>query len=197
MLDGLATMGLAGAFATARPASDAHCYGTARNADGWKPSSTSPTGTASMPCAPAHLPTRRWDLPGQYIGANGVRIAQMPCDSSVSAQVWEAEPAGHSSDGQYLYYIVNYYDPNNRECLDVTDANPNDKAPIQQWFCNGGGSEKWMKGSVSFGGEQYVNARTGKCLDVPYASYSPVYIWQYHCTSPNAAQAFNWPGTGL
>jgi len=136
-------------------------------------------------------------LPGQYIGANGVRIAQMPCDSSVSAQVWEAEPAGHSSDGQYLYYIVNYYDPNNRECLDVTDANPNDKAPIQQWFCNGGGSEKWMKGSVSFGGEQYVNARTGKCLDVPYASYSPVYIWQYHCTSPNAAQAFNWPGTGL
>lgn len=131
---------------------------------------------------------------GQNVGDSGVRIAQEPCDPTNldRAQQWQAVVVGGSGD-QTLYYLVNQYDTNNQECLDVTDANPNDRAPIQQYACNGGGSEKWKRVSYSFGRYQYVNSRTSKCLDIPSASPSPEYIWQYHCTSLNLAQAFTWP----
>lgn len=122
-------------------------------------------------------------------GGAGVQIAQEPCDDSTSTmdpQQWRAEIVGISG-GQYMYYVKNQSD---NKCLDVTNANTSDRAAIQQYYCNGGSSEKWFIYQYAFGGVQYVNYRTSKCLDVPYATTSPGYIWQYHCTSSNIAQSF-------
>jgi hypothetical protein len=110
---------------------------------------------------------------GGNIGANGVRIAQTPCDLDNPAQGWENEPAGFSSDGRKVYYLVNDYNPNNRECLDVTDASSNDKAPIQQWFCNGGGSEKWIEVTSDIGTVQLINSRTGACVHLAIPLHVP------------------------
>lgn len=132
-------------------------------------------------------------VPNQFQGPkdNGVRIAQMRCiitpqDPNYLAQQWQAVTLGKSG-GSYYYYLINQ---NSGKCMDVTDANTADHAPIQQWDCNGGGSEMWFMNVYAFGRYQYVNYRTSKCLDIPGASTSPTYIQQYHCTSSNVAQAY-------
>jgi hypothetical protein len=124
----------------------------------------------------------------QNIVDDGVRIAQEPCNSS-QEQKWQSLQVG-SSGGQPTYYLINQ---RSGKCLDVTDANTNDRAPIQQWTCNGGGSEMWIAKAYSFGRRQYVNSRTSKCLDIPNGSTSPGYIWQYRCTTNNTSQAFTFP----
>lgn len=138
----------------------------------------------------------------QSIYDNNVRIAQMPCDGS-PAQLWQSFLLGEGRDPLYCggfgcpvvsnesyYYVVNYL---TGLCLDVRGASTADGAVIQQYACNGGGSEKWFKHPYSFGLTQYVNSRTAKCLDIPNATTSATYIWQYRCTSSNGAQAFTFP----
>jgi hypothetical protein len=134
-------------------------------------------------------------IQGQSIYANGVRIVQGPCNGT-APQLWRAILLGQGTDPldrcdsplpcprrakESYYYVVNYL---TGLCLDVKDASTRDGAVIQQYSCNGGGSEKWFeRGSSS--GAMYVNARTGKCLDIPGGSTLVSYIWQYHCTDPN------------
>ena len=130
-------------------------------------------------------------VPGafQNINDNGVRIAQMTCNSSLSEQSWKPVQVG-TSGGEKLWYLVNQ---RTDKCLDVTGASSEDRAPIQQFDCNGGGSEKWLVRPYNFLRFQYVNSRTGKCLDIPGATTSAVYIQQYRCTTFNTAQAFTFP----
>jgi hypothetical protein len=125
----------------------------------------------------------------ETITDNGVRIAQMPCTPGLSEQNWQPTQVG-TSGGQPTYYLINQ---RSGKCLDVTDANTSDRAPIQQFGCNGGGSEKWFARAYNFGRFQYANTRTAKCLDIPGATTSAAYIWQYRCTTSNAAQAFTFP----
>jgi hypothetical protein len=124
----------------------------------------------------------------QSIFDTGVRIAQQGCNGQPE-QKWQSVRVG-TSGGQPLHYLINNL---TGQCLDVTGANGSDRAPIQQFICNGGGSEKWIVRPYSFGAYQYVNSRTGKCLDIPGGSGLPGYIWQYRCTSLNVAQAFTFP----
>lgn len=143
--------------------------------------------------------------PFQTVTDNGVRIAQMPCNAGVAEQQWQSVFLGQGTDPldscskiigcpvvfqESYYYIINQ---TSHKCLDVTDARTNDQAEIQQYDCNGGGSEKWYQRSYAFGRTQYVNSRTGKCLDVPNATTNATYIWQYHCTNSNVAQAYTFP----
>lgn len=135
------------------------------------------------------LPTQ-----SQNINDAGVRIAQEPCannsqDPNYLPQQWHKVSKG-TSNGHTYYYMINQ---SSGECMDVTNANTADYAPIQQYYCNGGGSEMWITYKYDFGTFQYTNLRTSKCLDIPGATTSPTYIQQYHCTSSNTAQAFNVP----
>jgi hypothetical protein len=138
----------------------------------------------------------------QSIYDNGVRIAQMPCNGS-AAQMWRSFLLGQARNPLFscsfgcpdispegYYYVTNYL---TGLCMDVKDASTADRVVIQQFSCNGGGSEKWFKHTDGSGRPQYVNARTVKCLDVPYATTSASYIWQYHCTLFNEAQEFTFP----
>ena len=138
----------------------------------------------------------------QSIFANGVRIAQMPCDGS-TAQLWRTVLLGQGRNPLFscsfscpeisperYYYVINDL---TGLCMDVRDASTANGAVIQQFACNGGGSEKWFKHTDGSGRPQYVNARTAKCLDVPYATTSASYIWQYRCTAFNEAQEFTFP----
>jgi hypothetical protein len=127
--------------------------------------------------------------PFQNIVENGVRIAQMPCNGALSEQKWQSVQVG-TNGGRPEYYLINQ---RSGRCLDVTDAKTDDRAPIQQYDCNGGGSEKWIAQANSFGSFQILNSRTGKCLDIPFATTGATYIWQYHCTSLNVAQMFTLP----
>jgi hypothetical protein len=124
----------------------------------------------------------------QSITDNGVRIAQLPCTGR-SEQRWHSVPVG-DDDGQTLYYLINNL---SGKCLDVTNASSSDRASIQQYTCNDGGSEKWIVQPYVIGGFQYTNSRTDKCLDNRGASNLSVYIWQYRCTTLNSAQAFTFP----
>lgn len=140
--------------------------------------------------------------PFQTIYDNGVRIAQMPCTGGAEQQ-WLPVQLGTGRDPlncdswgcpvwipEPYFYVINHL---TNLCMDVTDARTNDRAEIQQFNCNGGGSEMWFKHPYSWGLTQYVNSRTGKCLDVPNQSVDATYVWQFHCTSSNVAQAFTFP----
>jgi hypothetical protein len=78
--------------------------------------------------------------PFQNITDNGVRIAQMVCGTTLSEQRWQFLQVG-TSGGRAYYYLINQ---RSGKCLDVTDANTSDRATIQQFDCNGGGSEMWF-----------------------------------------------------
>lgn len=142
-------------------------------------------------------------FPGQPVSIydNGVRIAQVPCNGSPEQQwlpVWLGNDHNPITPGGGLgfpplepyYYVINYL---TGKCLDVTDAHTNDQAEIQQFNCNGGGSEKWYQHPNPFGHFQYTNYRTGKCLDIPGATTGQTFVWQYRCTNDNVAQMFTFP----
>jgi hypothetical protein len=102
--------------------------------------------------------------PFQNITDNGVRIAQMVCGTTLSEQRWQFLQVGPSG-GRAYYYLINQ---RSGKCLDVIDANTSDRATIQQFDCNGGGSEMWFAKTAekgTFRPAQYVNLRTSKCLD--------------------------------
>jgi len=140
---------------------------------------------------------------------NGIPIAQVPCNGSPE-QTWTKFDLGqaHQDCTTFIfipigrcgfdpvwheYYIVNAV---SHSCMDVTNANSTDRTPIQQWQCNNGGSEKWWlpPSDTSVGMFlPFENVRTGKCLDVPFATLQPVNLWEYHCTTNNVAQVFSVP----
>jgi len=140
----------------------------------------------------------------QSITDDGVRIAQMQCTGRREQQ-WKVFQLGKAEDplschhagcvvfpNEPFFYVINDL---SGKCLDVTDGNGNDRAPIQQWTCNGGASEKWFKHPYAFSRLQYVNSRTAKCLDVPNQTRDQTYLWQFHCTANNSAQAFSFPAS--
>src|SRR5262249_47404474 len=96
--------------------------------------------------------------PFQNITDNGVRIAQVSCGFTLSEQKWQPLQVG-TSGGRAYYYLINQ---RSGKCLDVTDANTSDRATIQQFDCNGGGSEMWFVKPANvpdgvFPRAQYIN----------------------------------------
>lgn len=84
-------------------------------------------------------------------------------------------------------------------CLAVPAGNKNDRAPVTQQTCTGAAEQMWRPTSGN-GGTAYVNAASGKCLDLsldnqPAAPGAQVY--QYACTNAtNQAWTPKAQGTG-
>lgn len=138
--------------------------------------------------------------PGHVVSVydNGIPIKQVACNGSPEQQwtkvfIKYSQPPGAGCFGGcvltgQLYYMVNNL---TGKCMDVKDASTSNGAPIQQWECNGGGSEQWWLDETT-GYQSYINARTKKCLDVPYGTFSQTTMWQYTCNS-TYAQLFSVP----
>jgi len=122
---------LALAAAVSRPAFAAGDWGPIINGGG--------TGAGSGLCLQP-LPTQ-----SQSIYDNGVRIAQEPCIGDLQTpyepQQWVKTSKG-TSNGHTYYELRNQ---TSGKCIDVTDASTADHAPIQQYYCNGGGSEQCLE----------------------------------------------------
>jgi hypothetical protein len=90
-----------------------------------------------------------------------------------------------------VVYLVNR---ETGKCMDVMNAGTYNGARIQQYTCNGGGSEKWLLHPTDLGLIQYTNYRTHKCLDVPGAATYQIAMQQYSCwRTGNAAQMYTLP----
>jgi hypothetical protein len=145
---------------------------------------------------------------------NGAPIWQVPCNGSPEQQWTKVFLEDGSRDCSWwrivtfplgfrcgfdpvfhVYYLVNSL---TGSCMDVRNASGNNRAEIQQWACNGGGSEKWWLPPSSGAVGMHVpiqNVRTGKCLDVPAGTLEPSHMQQYQCTPTNGAQLFTVPTT--
>ncbi len=145
-------------------------------------------------------------VPDSYAGHivsiydNNIPIEQLPCNGSAE-QLWTTVASGTAQnptctgwgcpvDPGYVDYLVNGL---TGKCMDVTNASTANGAVIQQYACNGGGSEKWWhRNSASGSWDTYLDYRTKKCLDVPGGSFGQIVLQQYTCNN-SAAQYFTLP----
>ena len=82
------------------------------------------------------------------------------------------------------YYIINAH---SGKCLDA--AGSESGAPVVQWFCNRGANQQWVLGTLAMDPgdgsphyHQFVNGRSGGCLDIPAFSQSNgARLQQYTC----------------
>jgi hypothetical protein len=65
------------------------------------------------------------------------------------------------------FEIVN---ANSGKCLDVAQGSGADNANVQQFTCNGAGSQKWLLRAGAGESYEIVNVNSGKCLDVAQGS---------------------------
>jgi hypothetical protein len=144
---------------------------------------------------------------------NGIAIVQQPCSISTDIyQNWHwylisAVSYGHPG----TYRIINV---SNGQCLDDRDGKTADGSPVQQWTCNETSTTmQWKVETVGIDPynpnptwAQFINIRSGKCLDVRSGSLAPGAVLQiYHCSSKgtvmsgqaNLAQVFQWWCGGL
>jgi Ricin-type beta-trefoil lectin domain len=119
--------------------------------------------------------------------ANGTAVQQYTCNGTV-AQQWQFVA---TSNGNVR---VNS-EVNAASSWDVTNVSTADSAPIQLWTYSGGTNQQWLPVSEGSGWYHFVNANSGKCLDVPAASTADsVQLAQYTCNG-TGAQSFSL-GTG-
>jgi hypothetical protein len=130
---------------------------------------------------------------------NNLTIVQEPCTGETS-QLWYTvyvrDGRGSGGGTRKLYHIVNAL---SGQCLDDRDGITANGAVVQQYTCNNTSTTMlWDLGAVGPVGNGYLqlwNARSGKCLDLPWGSTAPgSFVWQWQCTStptsPNYAQVF-------
>jgi hypothetical protein len=139
---------------------------------------------------------------------NGITIVQQPCSIGTDwYQNWQWDLIGAVSYGHPgTYRIINV---GSRQCLDDRDGKTADWSPVQQWTCNRTSTTmQWKVETVGIDPynpyptwAQFINIRSGKCLDVRSGSSAPGAVLQiYHCSSKgtvgsgqaNLAQVFQW-----
>ena len=130
---------------------------------------------------------------------NNLTIIQEPCTGEASQRwytMYVRDGRGSNGGTRKLYHIVNLL---SGQCLDDRDGITSNGAVVQQYTCNNTSTTMlWDIGAVGPVGNGYVqlwNARSGKCLDLPWGSTSPgSFVWQWQCTSTttnlNYAQVF-------
>jgi hypothetical protein len=140
---------------------------------------------------------------------NGVAIVQQPCNGKDLFQRWHFLAKRLDFQKPGIYWITN---SGSGQCLDDRDGKTADWSPVQQWTCNTTSTTMQWKletvGSDSLHPTppwgQFINMRSGKCLDVRGGSSAAGAALQiYHCTSTgtlasgraNLAQVFEWLGT--
>jgi hypothetical protein len=145
---------------------------------------------------------------------NGLAIVQQPCNGSVY-QRWFFLAKSLEFQKPGIHRVLNCGGmPNCRDaqCLDDRDGKTADWSPVQQWACNDTSTTmQWKLETVGSDllhpvppWAQFINMRSGKCLDVRSGSLAPGAALQiYHCTSTgtvgsghaNLAQVFEWRNT--
>ena len=146
--------------------------------------------------------------PQNEASLNGITIVQQPCSMSTDwYQYWQfglLTEVSYSHPG--IFRIINV---GSRQCLDDRDGKTADWSPVQQWTCNRTSTTmQWKLETVGIDPynpyptwAQFINMRSGKCLDVRSGSSAPGAVLQiYHCTSTgtvgsgqaNLAQVFEW-----
>jgi len=140
--------------------------------------------------------------PEQEANLNGLAIVQQPCNGSpyqhwyFLAKVYEAGgPPG-------TFWVIN---SGSGQCLDDRDGKTADRSPVQQWTCNFDSTTmQWKLASIEPTQypnypvhAEFINVRSGKCLDVRAGWLAPGAALQiYHCSSTvtafNYAQDFTW-----
>jgi Ricin-type beta-trefoil lectin domain-like len=139
---------------------------------------------------------------------NGITIVQQPCSIGTDwYQNWRWDLMGEVSYGHPgTYRLVNV---GSGQCLDDRDGKTADWSPVQQWTCNTTSTTmQWKAETVGIDPydphptwAQFINIRSGKCLDVRSGSSAPGAVLQiYHCSSKgtvrsgqaNLAQVFQW-----
>ena len=91
--------------------------------------------------------------------------------------------------------IIQIENVGTKKCLDVPDGNTVNMAKIQQYQCRSAGdslrnTQLWELIPVR-GHTQFLNVRTGKCLDVPDLSVdSKLKIQQYRCRNSSDVLVF-------
>jgi hypothetical protein len=148
--------------------------------------------------------------PEQEAPLNGIAIVQQPCNGKDPYQRWHflAKRMDYQKPG--IYWVTN---SGSGQCLDDRDGKTADASPVQQWTCNTTSTTmQWKLETLGYSPEgplyppwgQFINMRSGKCLDVRWGSSAPGAALQiYHCTSSgtvdgghaNLAQVFEWLGT--
>jgi Ricin-type beta-trefoil lectin domain-like len=137
---------------------------------------------------------------------NGLAILQQPCVDNDPYQRWFFIGLRVEYQKPGIYLVVN---SGSDQCLDDRDGRTPDGSPVQQWTCNFTSTTmQWKLESLGYDRElpsyppraQFINMRSGKCLDVRGGSSAPGARLQiYHCTSTgavpahaNLAQVFEW-----
>jgi len=143
-------------------------------------------------------------LQPQYeVRINGLAIVQQPCNGNDLYQRWFFLTVRLDYQQPGIYRIIN---SGSGQCLDDRDGKTADRSPVQQWTCNYTSTTmQWKLETIGYSAYnpdygQFINMRSGKCLDVRAGSSAPGAALQiYHCTSTgsnaNLAQVFEWAGT--
>jgi hypothetical protein len=145
---------------------------------------------------------------------NGYAIVQQPCNVDDPYQRWSFQGLNLQFDQPGTYLVINSggRQSGSRQCLDDRDGKTADGSPVQQWTCNfTSDTMVWKLETAGYDPEwvypppwaQFINMRSGKCLDVRGGSSVPGTALQiYHCTTSgqigqgaNLAQVFQWVGT--
>jgi hypothetical protein len=82
-------------------------------------------------------------------------------------------------------------------CLDVPNANPYDRAPINVYPCHGGANQRFYLEAGNPSGEAWVSGATGACVDVPAGSTQPLLGLQMVRCNGGRNQLFVDNGGGL
>jgi hypothetical protein len=148
--------------------------------------------------------------PESEVPINGLAIVQQPCNANDLYQRWRFMTVRLDYGKPGIYWIIN---SGSRQCLDDRDGKTADRSPVQQWTCNFSRTSttmQWKLETVGYSPNrvywgQFINMRSGKCLDVRAGSSAPGAALQiYRCTSTgtvgsgaNLAQVFEWVDTKL
>jgi hypothetical protein len=115
--------------------------------------------------------------------SNGTVVQQWPCGSQKANQEWQLQPQGSG-----VYSIVNRNAP--AEVWDVKNRGTSDGSLLQLWTYVGATNQQWMPVPLGDGTYKFVDAGSGRCLDVPGASTANGVQLQIFDCNGTASQSF-------
>lgn len=134
---------------------------------------TDPTPARVGP-VPSGISGKCLDLP-EGNTANATPVKTYSCNNSF-AQIWTHNPA----DGTIRI---------GGKCLDVPEQATKNGTKVHIWTCNGGNNQKWTQQADG----TLRGTQSGRCLDVPEGSTSPVQLVIWTCNGDNN-QKWKLPG---
>ncbi|MEZ4236179.1 MAG: RICIN domain-containing protein [Myxococcota bacterium] len=111
------------------------------------------------------------DVPGFYTG--NIQVQQYSCNYGRN-QMWTEVSTG--TPGWYTIRALH-----SGKCLEIAGWSTGNGQLAQHYTCNGGANQRWYKVDLGGGEYAYINAYSGKCLDVDGSSQSGYPLQQWTC----------------